>query len=52
MEIIREYNDRVSKNRYEIALQEHNKKLAERNARRVMREAKKGVSVLFNNEKQ
>ena len=52
VEIIREYNDRVSKNRYEIALQEHNKKLAERNARRVMREAKKGVSVLFNNEKQ
>lgn len=52
VEIMEEYNGRVSKNRYEIALQEHNKKLAERNARRKMREAKKEVSVLFDIEKQ
>ena len=39
VEIMRDYNERVSKDRYEIALQEHNKKLAERNARRRMREA-------------
>lgn len=51
VEIMEEYNGRVSKNRYEIALQEHNKKLAERNARRKMREARKDVSVLFDIEK-
>ena len=52
IEIMKEYNESVAKNRYEIALQEHNKKLAERNDRRKMREARKGVSVLFDNEKQ
>ena len=52
IEIMDEYNGRISKDYYEIALQEHNKKLAERDARRRMKEAKKDVSVLFNNEKQ
>lgn len=52
IEIMDEYNGRISKDYYEIALQEHNKKLAERDARRKMKEAKKDVSVLFNNEKQ
>lgn len=52
IEIMDAYNGRISKDYYEIALQEHNKKLAERDARRRMKEAKKDVSVLFNNEKQ
>ena len=49
--IMKEYNARVAKDRYEIALQEHNKKLAERDARRKMIEAKKDVGVLFDREK-
>ena len=52
VEIMKEYNERVAKNRYEIALQEHKKKLEERNSRKRMNEARKGVRVLFNNEKQ
>lgn len=51
VDLMKEYNEAVAKNCYETALQENNAKLAERNARRKMREARKDVGVLFDNEK-
>lgn len=51
VEIIKEYNERVSRDRYEIALMEHNKKLSEKNARLRMREAREGLGAFFNREK-
>ena len=49
--IIDDYNRRIENNMFEIALNEHNEKMVERNARRKMRDAKKDVKSLFEVEK-